>query len=385
MELVFTVEQKALFQVLSLIQGICNRKTALPATNNVLFIVGDNNEIIIRATDLETSLQFVLPVKFFYSDFPSFSVNAKRLFDFVHELKGFVFFSYNGSILTLSAGDFIENPPVEPEFHLNLFTADVSLFPAFPERIENLSSLDGNFLRFALNKAASIPSPTTASSIANGILFELDSTGCSIVSTNGHALIFCKNNLVSLSESKNFVLPKKSVAELRHVLDEFCDNEEKSVEVFLGLCKGQLVFSGTSFNFFSRLITDPFPDYKSILNYQDTPKARLNLSLLQPVLRHVSFLLGGKFLPTTFSFLKSRIKLSFNNPDSGSLIESISFVPFTEFEFTVKFFSPYIATACSLFDEKEIDFFLGKHNQPIVFLNEIESTKLLYLVMPIVN
>jgi DNA polymerase-3 subunit beta len=384
MKLVFFLDQKSLSSVLALIQNICTKKTALESTSNVLFLVGDSQEVIIRATDLDISLQFSLPAKIYVAEAQSLLVNAKRLYDFVKDLSSLIKFSYDGTTLAINYG---EDDALDPDFSLTLLTTDPETFPAFPERIENVINLDASFLQFALNKTAPLIPTANPNPAINCLLLDFDQSGLNLVATDGHSLAMVRNTNYSLSESKSWTLPRKSVFELKKVVDSFLSSsfskENSGQELFFGFCKGQVVFSGPNFNFFTRLIADPFPNYKPLLDFQDFQKGQILLSALSPLLKRVGYLLSGRFIPALFSFDNNHVKVFFQNPESGSISEQISFLPLSKINLEIKFYTPYLLAVSSAFEHGDVDFFIKSSTQPIFFHQDLNGYSLTYLVMPV--
>ena len=68
------------------------------------------------------------------------------------------------------------------------------------------------------------------------------------------------------------------------------------------MCGNQLVFSGESFNFFTKLLADPFPQYSSILNKEGFVGAIVERTNLIKTLRRSTCLLSGQFIATKFGF-----------------------------------------------------------------------------------
>ncbi len=385
MKLVFSLDQKPLSLVLSLIQNVCGKKTALDATSCVLFTIGEAQEVIVRATDLEMSLQFTLPAEIFVAEKTSILVNAKRLSDFIKDLNGVVKFSYDGTTLSINYGS--SNNNWDPDFYLTLCTMDPVSFPAFPEKIENVINLDAAFVQSSLDKVINLIPQSNINSAINGLFLDFDESGLSLVATDGHSLCLIKNSSFSLSEPRSWTIPKKAVSELKRLIDSFFSTSKKNSddEVFLGVCRGQIVFSGANFNFFTRLIAEPFPNYKAAINYESFSRGTLALGTLAPILRRVGYLLSGKFLPAEFIFKNNQLKISFNNPDSGNFSETMSFVPSVSIDSVLKFYSPYILACCSVMEMQEVDFFVNSKTSPIFFKQEFSTYSLVYLVMPIVN
>lgn len=386
MKLVFTLDQKSLALVLGLVQNICGKKTPLEATACVLFTMGETQEVIVRVTDLETSLQFILPAEIFVAEAQSVLVNARRLFDFVKDLSSTIRFSYDGTTLSINYGS---NEAWDPDFHLNLCTMDPTSFPAFPDKIENVINLETAFIQSSLDKVINLIPQNNINSSINGLLLDFDTEALNLVATDGHSLILIKNPSFNLSEPRAWTLPKKAVSELKRVLDAFVDLAKSTTmsyeEVFLGICKGQVVFSGANFNFFTRLVAEPFPNYKAALNYESFSKGSLALSTLSPILKRVGYLLSGKFLPAEFLFKNNHLKVSFDNPDSGKFSEIMALEPKVALDCSLKFYSPYVLSCCSVFDNVVVDFYIKSKTSPIFFKQDFPSFSMVYLIMPIVN
>ena len=80
MEKKFIVDQKSLLALLSSMQPICSKRTALDITTSILFQVGQK-EVVLKSTDLEISLQSsCLLIESDFDEPISFLVSGKRIF-----------------------------------------------------------------------------------------------------------------------------------------------------------------------------------------------------------------------------------------------------------------------------------------------------------------
>lgn len=104
MEKKFIVNQKDLLALLSSMQPICSKRTALDTTSMILFNVG-HKELVLKSTDLEISLQSNCHlVENTLQDTYTFLVSGKRIFEIVKELEGPISCFINHHQLTLEAG-----------------------------------------------------------------------------------------------------------------------------------------------------------------------------------------------------------------------------------------------------------------------------------------
>jgi DNA polymerase III subunit beta len=351
----FTVDQKVLISLLSSMQPICTKRTTIDATTYILFQIG-HKELVLKSTDLEISLQVTCAI--FQSTFGetySFLVPGKRIFDLVKELDGTIEFAVDKQ-LSLKAGS----------AHLSLNIKDAQDFPPFPERIENLTQLEASFLISLLNKVAFLIPQNNTNPSLNGLFLELSAQGLTMTTTDGHCLAQIFTAHYTLEENKQWLLPRRAI-----------------FEIFLGICGNQLVFSGEAFNFFTKLLTDQFPQYRSILKKEDFIPALIDREPFIKALRRSACLLSGQFLATRFGFEKDAVHISMENKEIGKLDEALSLRKFDGPHIDIRFYAPYLLSGLQSFEQKEIVFYLKNTTKPIIFEAQSSEYNLTYLVMPV--
>lgn len=365
----FVVEQKPLLAILSSMQPICSKRTTLDATSSILFNVGPK-ELILKSTDLEISLQSSYALHdCSLVDNKSFLVNGKRLFDIVKELDGEITFTLHKTQLSLKSG----------AVHLALNIKDAQEFPPFPERIENLMQLDSAFLLSMLDKVGFLIPQNNANPALNGLYLEITQDHFIMTTTDGHCLAQIQTNRYKLDKPQNWLLPRRAVIELKKILEGA--NQQ---EVFLGTCGTQLVFSGDTFNFFSKLLVNPFPEYKAILDKKGFTPATIDRGHFVKTLRRSSCLLSGQFIATAFGFKKEAVDVSIHNKEVGKLEEKLPVSGFEGQELDVRFYAPYLLSGLNAFSDETVKFYLSSSAKPIIFeTSEKDKYDLTYLVMPV--
>jgi len=364
----FIVEQKGLFAILASMQPICSKRTTLDATTAILFHVG-HKELTLKSTDLEISLQASCAIK--ESDVQesmTFLVSGRRIFDLVKELDNDITFNITDTQLFLRSG----------AVNLSLNIKDSSEFPPFPERIENLMQLDATFLLTMLNKIAFIIPQNNANSSLNGLYLEIDSQELKMTATDGHCLAQVRSNQCTLTESRSWLLPRRAIFEVKKILES-----AKTDFVFLGTCGNQLVFSGESFNFFTKLLNDTFPQYAGVITKDTFTPASLDRSHFVKTLRRSSCLLSGQFIATHFIFNSQALRVSMRNKEVGTLEEEVPLHNFSGEGIDVRFYAPYLLNGLQAFSDDMITFYLHNATKPIIFESQSDAYNLLYLVMPV--
>jgi len=368
MDNLFVVEQKTLLSVLSSMQPICTKRTTLEATASILFHVG-HKELVLKSTDLEISLQSSYQLKASdISEIKTFLVSGKRIFDLVKELEGDIEFTLTDSQLCLKAGG----------VKLALNIKDPEQFPPFPERIENLMEVESSFMLEMLNKVAFLIPQSNANPALNGLLLEVSKESFKFTTTDGHCLAQVQSDKYTLDEPKTWLLPRRAVFEVKKILEA---TSEKSV--FIGTCGNQLVVSGESFNFFTKLLSNAFPAYGAIMDKTSFTPAKVDRTHLVKTLRRSSCLLSGQFIATQFGFSAKGLHVSMQNKEVGKLDEEVPLINFNGDVLDLRFYAPYLLSGLQVFGEEQVQFYLKNNAKPIIFESSDKRYSLTYLVMPV--
>jgi DNA polymerase III subunit beta len=364
----FIVEQKPLLAILSSMQPICTKRSTMAATNYILFQINPK-ELVLKSTDLEISLQCSYLLK--QSDFletKSFLVSGRRIFELVKELEGTIEFVVEQQQLLLRSGT----------VHLSLHIKDAQEFPPFPERIENLMQLHATDLVDMFNKVGFLIPQNNANPALNGLLLEMHPDHMTMTTTDGHCLAQVSTSSYTLPEKKQWLLPRRAVFEIKKLLEA-----APQTPLFLGTCGNQLVFSGDSFNFFTKLLADQFPQYETILKKEGFYAAKVDRSHLVKTLRRSSCLLSGQFIATKFGFDAQQLHVSMQNQEVGKLEEQVPLAEFEGERMDIRFYAPYLLNGLQSFPDDMVTFYLKTAAKPIIFESTKDHRNLLYLVMPV--
>jgi DNA polymerase III subunit beta len=364
----FSIDQKTLLALLSSMQPICTKRTTLDTTSSIFFQIG-NKELVLKATDLEISLQASCMIQeSTVTDPRSFLVSGKRIFDIVKELEGTVHCAFKNNQLIVTAG----------KVTLVLNSKDAQEFPPFPERIENLMHIDASFLLELMNKVAFLIPQNNANPALNGLFLELSQDGLRMTTTDGHCLAQVVTKKYVLPQEKRWLLPRRAIIELKKILEAIDD-----AIIFFGLCGNQLVFSGESFNFFTKLLQDSFPEYRPILQKNGFLAATIDRSSFVKTLRRSACLLSGQFLATQFGFEAEQLDVAIDNKEVGTLKEILAVEGYHGARLDIRFYSPYLLSGLQAFVDQDLKFYLQGSSKPIIFESEQNEYHMLYLVMPV--
>lgn len=366
----FVISQKDLLATLFFMQPICTKRTTISSTSCILFLVS-HKELILKATDLEISLQYSCSLQESSVEQAQFLVPGKKIFDIVKEMEGDIECIFDENQLTLKSKQHIN-------VSFNIKSAEE--FPPLPERIENLMQIDTQFLSDMLGKVSFLIPQNNATPSLNGLFFELSAQELKLTTTDGHCLAQVSTDRYTLDNDKKWLLPRRAIFELKKILEN-CG----AISIFLGICDSQLVFSGEHFNFFTKLLADEFPKYESILQRDAFIPATMNKSEFVKTLRRSSCMLSGQFLATNFTFAKDSLKVSMKNTDVGNLEETLSLDNYASDKLEMRFYSPYLLQGLQAFDDEQVTCYLKGNSRPIIFTSKSDQCNITYLVMPVSN
>ncbi|HAU30408.1 MAG: polymerase III subunit beta protein [candidate division TM6 bacterium GW2011_GWF2_43_17] len=369
MSVTFSFDRDTLFPILSSLQPLCTRRTTVEATSNLLLRIS-NKELVIKATDLEISIQASCELIDSNALTPqNILIPGRRFFEVVRELEGAITCTFEENQLSITT-DSIE---------LRLNVRDSEEFPPFPERIENLLSFEKRDLIGLLDSVAFLIPQNNSNPALNGLLIEVDNTATSFTSTDGHRLAQAKTTKYSLEETKTWLLPRRAAFELKKILDTVADEV-----LFLGTCDSHFVISSTQFNFFTRLIAQPFPEYRPILSSAGFDECRLAKTQFVKALKRSTSLLSGQFIASNFFIKQNAITLVFSNKGVGTLQEEVTLeqgLPKKDLE--IRFYAPYLLEGLHALKNETLQFFVINAQRPIIFKESTEERTVTYLVMPV--
>lgn len=363
----FITNQKELAGLLASMQPICSKRTTLDITESILFQLTPR-ELTLKATDLEISLRCSMQLEQNSIENESFLVSGKRIHELVKELSGEIEFTLAKNQLVLKTEG----------SNLALNIRDAQDFPPFPERIENLMEVDSELLLTLLGKVAFLIPNNHSNAALNGMLLEFGKENMAMTVTDGHCLVRVESEKYTLPDDKKWLLPKRAILEMRKVLE---GSDVKTV--FLGTCGNQLVFSGTNFNFFTKILSETFPEYKSVMNKKGFYSATVARDDILKALKRANCFLAGQFISTNFSFSPGKLDLSLHNKEVGKLDESIALQKFEGENVQSRFYSPYLLNGLSVFPDKDVNFFIKTTEKPLIFESSQEDYHFTYLVMPV--
>jgi DNA polymerase III subunit beta len=211
-----------------------------------------------------------------------------------------------------------------------------------------------------------------------GVLFELEGSVITAVSTDGHRLVRCRKSLSSdISDKQKIVIPARVLS----ILQKLAQNESISMQIdadrrFVRFVVGNVVLDAS-------LIIEPYPNYDAVIPVEHDKHLIISRSLIYDSVRRV-----GRF--SSIGDVKIVIegevlKVMAENTNEGEAAQEELPCIYTGEEITIGFNSRFIEAALAHLDDEEIRIELKSPTTAVIFKphKKEEDDKLIVLVMPV--
>lgn len=268
----FIVSSTYLLKQLQVLGGVINNSNTLPILDNFLFEL-NNSELIISASDLETTMSSKLEVESDNSG--SVAVPARLLLDTLKT------FPEQPLTFTVEENNTVEISSNHGKYALAY--ADGNEFPK-PVSLEDASSttLNGDILATAINKTIFAAGNDDLRPVMSGVFFQFSTEGLTFVATDAHKLVKYAREDVKASEVTEFIMPKKPLNLLKGILA--ASEEDVTIEYNDSNAK----FTFENVELICRLIDGKYPNYEAVIPKENPNKLMINRNQFLNSVRRVS-------------------------------------------------------------------------------------------------
>ncbi|PNQ72586.1 DNA polymerase III subunit beta [Hanstruepera neustonica] len=268
----FIVSSTYLLKQLQVLGGVINNSNTLPILDNFLFEL-NNTELIISASDLETTMSAKLEVESDNSG--SIAVPARLLLDtlktFPEQPLTFVVEDNNTIEISSNHGKYA------------LAYADGNEFPkAVALEDASTTTITGDILATAINKTIFAAGNDDLRPVMSGVFFQFSTEGLTFVATDAHKLVKYSREDVSANEVAEFIMPKKPLNLLKGILAASDD------DVTIEYNDSNAKFSFENVELICRLIDGKYPNYEAVIPKENPNKLTIDRTQFLNSVRRVS-------------------------------------------------------------------------------------------------
>lgn len=367
----FTCNKDLLSEGISNVQKAVSTRSTLSILEGILIEV-ENNKLRLTGYDLEMGIHYTMPAQ--CEENGKIVLNSRIFGDIVRR------FSDDEIYVKTDKNDNIMIQCGQSTY--NLKGMDANTYPEMPEtkETEGIQLLQKDLRNLIRRSIFSVSTDLTRPNL-NGCNLNSKNNVLEMVGIDGYRMAI---SILKSDEEKNqkfipmeFTIPTKSLRDLLSLLD---DNGKE--EVKLSLSQNQLVFDFGRNRLISRLITDPYLDYKKVMPSEMSTEIKISTkALLNSIERSV--------LMVTQEDKRSPVTLKCSGPvlfidsvtNRGNFHEEID-VQFTGEEIDVDLNPRFLIEALKAVDDDNIRIFFSGSLGPCI-IKPLENEEYVFLILPL--
>ncbi len=365
-----TIERVSLLKSLGHVQSVVERRNTIPILSNVK-IEAVGGKLQLNATDMDLDMSDSVDAD--VSAEGATTVPAHTLYDIVRKLP-------DGSQVELDASGDGQLILSAGRSRFTLSCLPTEEFPVMTGgEMPHKFSLTAVELRALIDRAKFAISTEETRYYLNGIyLHKADRDGVDVlraVATDGHRLASVEAPLPSGAESlPGVIVPRKTVSELRKLIDESGD------EVEISLSETKIRFSFDNAVLTSKLIDGTFPDYERVIPSGNDKELTVDCKLFADAVDRVSAISSEKSRAVKLSISTGYLTLSASSPEHGSATEEIE-IDYQGDVVEIGFNSAYLLDITRQIEAPSVEVSFADGNSPTI-LREPDDGSAIYVLMP---
>ena len=307
-------DRATLLKALAHIQSVAEKRNTIPILANVLITVREGR-LAFTATDMEIAI--VEEVAASTQRNGATTAPAATLYDIVRKLP-------DGAEVELDhAGGDAQLGLRAGRFTTSLMALPVDDFPSMTAgQLPHQFHLPALTLRGLIDRTRFAISTEETRYYLNGIYLHavaIDGTRVlRAVATDGHRLARVEEPLPEGAETMpGVIIPRKTVAELRKLLDEASDSVE------IGLSDTRIQFKVGPITLTSKLIDGTFPEYDRVIPRDNDKVLRVGKADFAAAVARVAAISSERSRPVKMALEKNLLTLSAASPDQGTAVEEL--------------------------------------------------------------
>ncbi|HEX4293361.1 MAG TPA: DNA polymerase III subunit beta [Rhizomicrobium sp.] len=366
------VERGAFLKALSHVQSVVERRNTIPILSNVM-IEAAKGQLKLTATDLDIEIVESIPSDVLRNG--AATAPAHMLYDIVRKLPDGAqvqaeLLTAEGGRLAVSAGTSRFELACLPKEDFPQMAAG-----ALPHRFR----LAADDLKQLIDKTRFAISTEETRFYLNGIYLHASKEGKTqtlrAAATDGHRLARFELDMPDgASDMPGVIVPRKTVTELRRLLDD----ADGAIEISLSDTKIQFTFGGLELT--SKLIDGTFPDYQRVIPSGNDKVLSVESKEFAQSVDRVSTISADKTRAVKLVIAKEKVTLSVVNPESGTATEELG-ANYSAATIEIGFNARYLLDITGQIEGKEVRFLLSDAGSPTI-IEDTEDSRTLYVLMP---
>ncbi|CEF42842.1 DNA polymerase III subunit beta [Acetobacter tropicalis] len=369
----FSAERATLLKALAHIQSVAEKRNTIPILANVLIHAADG-QLSLKATDMEIEVVEVIPATIKREG--ATTAPAAVLYEIVRKLPDNV-------LVELDQAD--GDTPLQlraDRYATRLNVLSVDDFPSMGAgELPCRFKLNAGVLRSLIDRTRFAISTEETRYYLNGIFFHAaDADGVPLlraVATDGHRLARVETDLPEgAAEMPGVIIPRKTVAELRKLIDEAPE------EIEVALSETRVQFTAGSIMLTSKLIDGTFPEYDRVIPRNNNRILRVGKKDFSDAVARVAAISQERSRPVKLTLEPGLLTLSASSPEQGVAKEELddNRISYDAESLEIGFQARYLNDITDQV-EKEVEFAFSDSAAPTI-VRDVDSPSALYVLMP---
>ncbi|GHG12962.1 MULTISPECIES: DNA polymerase III subunit beta [Paracoccus] len=367
----FSIERAVLVKAVSQAQSVVERRNTIPILANVL-IEATPDGVSFRATDLDTEVVDQAPAQVERPG--ATTVSAVMLNEIARKLP-------DGALVQISSDDAAGRLSVQAgRSSFSLATLPREDFPvmASSEYSANFKA-KADMLRRLFDKAKFAISTEETRYYLNGVYMHVAQVDgqpmLRCVATDGHRLARIDAPLpVGADEMPGVIVPRKTVAELRKLLDD------DDTDIAVSVSETKVRFATPTLTLTSKVIDGTFPDYSRVIPLNNSRKLEVDATDFARAVDRVATVSSERSRAVKLALDQDRLILSVNAPDAGAAEEEL-IVAYADDPLEIGFNAKYLQEIASQVD-RDNAVFMFNGSGDAALIREGGDQSAVYVVMP---
>jgi DNA polymerase-3 subunit beta len=304
----FTCNKEVLLKEISIAQEIISSKNAISILSNI-YLEADNNNLIIKATDMKVNFKTSVPVNVIESG--STTVYADKFLGIIST------FPYDELEFSQKDTTAVIKPTTlkKPEYTLRIIASDK--YPEFPVSTSSFFDIQIKDFREMIQQSVFAISDDETRYFMNGAFFEKKENSINMVATDGRRLAFVgKKPSNNIDDFNGVIIPPKI---LNTVLKRSGDEGIISISV-----NDKCIFINfASYQFSSALIEGSFPNYKKVIPENQEFSLTVKREEMLSALRRVSLMVEKKSHRIYLEIAPGKMAVSSEESEIGTVEDEI--------------------------------------------------------------
>ena len=367
----FSIERAVLVKAVSQAQSVVERRNTIPILANVL-IEATPDGVSFRATDLDTEVVDQAPAQVERPG--ATTVSAVMLNEIARKLP-------DGALVQISTDEAAGRLSVQAgRSNFNLATLPREDFPVMASSEYSVNfKAKADLLRRLFDKAKFAISTEETRYYLNGVYMHVAQVDgqpmLRCVATDGHRLARIDAPLpVGADEMPGVIVPRKTVAELRKLLDD------DDTDIAVSVSETKVRFATPTLTLTSKVIDGTFPDYSRVIPLNNARKLEVDATDFARAVDRVATVSSERSRAVKLALDQDRLILSVNAPDAGAAEEEL-IVAYADDPLEIGFNAKYLQEIASQVD-RDNAVFLFNGSGDAALIREGGDQSAVYVVMP---